>query len=126
MLPAVDLQFLQEKSVLFEVLSESNMTCVLLKDYELPPGFDRDRADLLLRLSPGYPDVPPDMWWFKPPVLLAGGTKAQATDLMETYLGSSWQRWSRHLEQGQWRSGCDGLEGFLAVVRGSLEQAVRG
>src|ERR1051325_5995125 len=51
------------------------------------------------------PDVPPDMWWFDPAVRLADSRSVQATECIEQYLGRSWQRWSRHLNQGQWRSG---------------------
>ena len=43
-------------------------------------GYDRPEADLLLRLSPGYPDVAPDMWWFDPPAKLANGGRPPATD----------------------------------------------
>ncbi len=107
-------------------MSEANMTCIVFKDYQLPAGFDRDKSDLLLRLKPGYPDVPPDMWWFDPPVRRADGRPIQATEVIEHYLGRSWQRWSRHLPAGQWRSGVDGLESFIALLRKDLEKSVQG
>jgi hypothetical protein len=101
------------------------MTCVVLRGFILPSGYDRSQSDLLLRLNQGYPDVPPDMWWFDPPVRLADGRPVRATQCTEHYLGRSWQRWSRHFTPGQWRSGIDSLESFYALIRIELERCVR-
>ena len=126
MLPAHDTQYLVERGVNHSVAAESNMTCLIFRDYRLPAGFDRAQSDLLLRFRAGYPDVPPDMWWFDPPVRRADGQPIPATDVIEHYLGRSWQRWSRHLPDGQWRSGIDGVETFLALIRRELERSVSG
>jgi hypothetical protein len=103
---------------------EANMTCVQFPNFALPLGFDRPQSNLLLRLSPGYPDVPPDMWWFDPPVRRADGQVIPATEVIEHHLGRTWQRWSRHFAAGQWKSGIDGLESFMALVRRELEKSV--
>jgi hypothetical protein len=126
MLPAIDSAYLAESEVSHSITAEANMTCVVLPGFRLPEGMDRPESDLLLRLSAGYPDIPPDMWWFDPPVHRADGQPIQATDVIESHLGRSWQRWSRHFENGQWRSGVDGLQNFLALVRRELERSVRG
>src|SRR5437667_11858496 len=123
-LPQTDLAHLAERRAEYSVAPEANMICVILKGYALPEGYDRPQADLLLRLNPGYPDVPPDMWWFDPPVRLADGRIVQATESIEQYLGRSWQRWSRHFSPGQWRPGTDCLESFLALIRRELERCV--
>jgi hypothetical protein len=123
-LPVTDQEFLAERDLDHQVAVESGMTCVVLRDWPLPHGFDRPAADLLIRLSPGYPDVNPDMWWFDPPVHRADGTALQATEVREDHLGRSWQRWSRHLAGGQWHSGVDGLESYLALIRKDLEASV--
>jgi hypothetical protein len=121
-LPEPELTHLRDRGGVFDVSTESNMTCVLLRDYALPKGYDRSLSDLLLRLNPGFPDVPPDMWWFDPPVKRADGSAIPQTDSTEHYLGRSWQRWSRHLQAGQWRPGVDTLQSFLAVIRADLEK----
>lgn len=121
-LPVHDLEYLGGRAIGHQVAAESNMTCVVLPGFSLPPGYDRGQSDLLLRLNPGYPDVPPDMWWFDPPVQLADGRRIEAADCVETYLGRSWQRWSRHLNADQWRSGVDSLETFVALVRRELSR----
>jgi hypothetical protein len=122
MLPAADSQFLRERFSEHSVGSEAGMICITIPAYGLPSGYDRDKSDLLLRLNPGFPDVPPDMWWFAPTVRLANGTYAPATEHHEAHLGRQWQRWSRHLTNGQWRPGTDSLETFMALLRCDLEK----
>jgi hypothetical protein len=124
-LPEPDVEYLKSRHLNYVVASEANMICVLIPQYQLPTGYDRNAADLLLRLHPGYPDVPPDMWWFDPPVRLADGRAVQATEGSEHHLGRVWQRWSRHFEGGQWRSGIDCLETFFALIRGELIRCAR-
>jgi len=124
-LPQADLACLSERNTQFQVTTEANMTCVVLTGYVLPAGYDQTQSDLLLRLNPGYPDVPPDMWWFSPAVKLASGRTVPATESTEQHIGRMWQRWSRHFNQGQWKSGVDCLETFLALIRKELERCVR-
>jgi hypothetical protein len=124
-LPEADLAGLSERGAVYQISTEANMTCIVLPGYRLPPGYDQVRSDLLLRLNPGYPDVPPDMWWFSPAVKFANGRTVQATESVECHLGRQWQRWSRHFGQGQWKSGIDCLETFLALIRKELERCVR-
>lgn len=121
-LPQHDVAYLAERGGPYDVSTEANMVCVVLRGYVLPRGYDRASADLLLRLQPGYPDVPPDMWWFDPPARRADGQAIPATDCVENHLGRSWQRWSRHLNSAQWSPGVDTLESFLALIRKELER----
>jgi hypothetical protein len=124
MLPPVDAQYLAERGIAHILANESGMQCVVLSSFVLPPGYNRPSSDLLLRLHAGYPDVPPDMWWFDPAIHRADGRPIPQTELMEHYLGRSWQRWSRHLPPGQWRSGIDGIESYLALIRRELARCV--
>lgn len=101
------------------------MTCLLFRNFPLPKGYDSKNADLLLRLSAGYPDLPPDMWWFDPPVNRTDGQPIPQTNVIELYLGRNWQRWSRHLDATHWRAGIDGIENFLALLRRELERCAQ-
>ncbi len=123
-LPEADIAYLTERGTRYSITIEANMICLVIEGYSLPPGYDRERSDLLLRLSPGYPDVPPDMWWFDPAVRLANGSGIPATESIEPYLGRSWQRWSRHFNSGQWKSGIDSLESYMALIRNELNRYV--
>jgi hypothetical protein len=123
-LPASDMAFLAGRGHPFELVQEGGYNCVLLAGYQLPAGYNVASADLLLRLNLGYPDVPPDMWWFQPAVLRADGGVIPNADVYENYLGRHWQRWSRHLVPGQWLAGRDSLESFLALIRTDLRKYV--
>ena len=123
-LPQIDLTYLSERGIEYTVTREANMTCVVLPGYKLPHGYDRASADLLLRLSTGYPDVPPDMWWFSPAIRASDGRAIRAIDHVENHLGRQWQRWSRHFNSGQWQSGIDCLETYLALIRREIERCV--
>ena len=123
-LPELDVAFLNDRGIAHEVIPESGMTCVVFRQWPLPKGLDRDTSDLLVRLRPGYPDVQPDMWWFAPAVRRADGRELPNTNVVESYLGQTWQRWSRHFSSGQWQSGVDGLESYLALIWQDLERGV--
>jgi len=123
MLPDLDQAYLGALAPGNNVSIEGGMTCVVIPGFPLPGGFTIPSADLLLRLPPGYPDLPPDMWWFCPSVQRADGHPIEATQSLENHLGRTWQRWSRHLNAGQWRPGVDSLESYLALVRRELHAA---
>lgn len=125
MLPPIDHDHLLARAPESTVSLDRGMICIVIPSFSLPAGFTQASADLLLRLSPGYPDIPPDMWWFSPVVRRIDGKPIAATQVQESYLGRNWQRWSRHLNSGQWRSGIDSLESYLALVRKELEAAAR-
>ena len=122
MLPSSDNEYL----VRFQghtVSVDSGMICVLIPNFPLPCGLNHAAANLLLRLAPGYPDIPPDMWWFDPALCRADGQPITATQVTEVHLGRTWQRWSRHFIQGQWRPGLDSLESYIALVKRELTNA---
>ncbi len=58
-----DARYLVERNINHVVQEEAGMTCLVLQAWPLPPGLNQQRADILIRLAPGYPDVAPDMWW---------------------------------------------------------------
>ncbi|MER8758106.1 hypothetical protein NKH69_20875 [Mesorhizobium sp. M0976] len=125
MLPAVDQDYLRARAPGHSVSLDGGMIAIIIPSFPLPSGFTAVAVDLLLRLSPGYPDVAPDMWWFEPAVRRTDGQVIEATQSQEAYLGRTWQRWSRHFQAGQWRSGIDSLESYLTLVRKELDVAGR-
>lgn len=116
-LPQSETDYLTARGHRFTVSEEANMTCIVLHDFPLPKGCTNERADLLLRLNPGFPDVPPDMWWFHPPVFATDGRTIEATQSVEHHVGRDWQRWSRHFTNGQWQPGIDSLETYVALIQ---------
>jgi Prokaryotic E2 family E len=127
MLAPSDEAYLRGKGLEFEVAADQGLICVVIKNYLLPGGYDRASTDLLLRLPKGFPDAQPDMFWCDPPVRIAGsGAFPQAADLMESYLGRTWQRFSRHLNAGVWSPGTDNLGSYMSLVGAELERSLRG
>ncbi|MDA8379360.1 MAG: hypothetical protein M0020_00765 [Actinomycetota bacterium] len=124
-LPQYDVQYLTDRAIPHEVVTDAGMVCVLLPNWKLPPELSVPETTVLLRLAGGYPDVAPDMWWCAPAVRRADGSIIQATDLTEQYLGRSWQRWSRHFAAGQWKSGIDGLESYIALMNAEFVASVQ-
>jgi hypothetical protein len=123
MLPADDVSFLNRHLFQWAVQPESGFVCIVIRGYALPPGFDVATSDLLVRLPLGFPDAVPDMWWFDPPLRIARtGAMPPASEVIETHLGRSWQRWSRHFPTGAWRPGRSGLESFFALIRKELNK----
>jgi Prokaryotic E2 family E len=126
LLPERDIRYLVDRGLIYEISVDQGMTCLVVKEWPLPAGLSPGQVDLLLRLAPGYPDIPPDMWWFSPQVTCHSGLPIQGTQVTEGYLGRTWQRWSRHLPAGVWRSGVDGLESFFAVIGADVTACVAG
>jgi hypothetical protein len=125
MLVAADKEYLDQLGLLYDIIVEGGFVCVVIKGWPLPDGYVPDAVDLLLRLPPGFPDAPPDMYWCDPPVrLAASGTFPPAAEQMENYLGRTWQRFSRHLTAGAWHPGRDNLASYVALIRRGLAREV--
>jgi hypothetical protein len=120
MLTPGDVDVLDSLGLAWSTQDEGGWTCLVIEDWPLPPGYQSASADLLLRLSPGYPDVPLDMWWFDPGVIRTDNQAIPQTQVPEQILGRVWQRWSRHLNPGDWKPGVDGVQSFLARIRADL------
>jgi hypothetical protein len=123
MLPPDDSAYLRQQFPDHVVELSGGVICITVQAFPVGAGFRQTSADLLLRLAPGYPDVAPDMWWFSPAIQRLDGRQIVATQSTETYFNRPWQRWSRHLGPGQWRSGTDGLQSYLSLVRRELSAA---
>ena len=122
-LPATDHDFLDHAGISYRMFEEAGMLNVELIDFPIPDGLNARNASVLFRLSPSYPDTPPDMWWVIPHLAPLEGGVIPATEIIETIDGRSWQRWSRHLDATSWRSGIDGLESYVRLLRNELDRA---
>jgi hypothetical protein len=121
-LAEADAAFLTKRGYAFEASLEGGMICLVIKDFELPHGYQPAMVDLLLRLPVQFPEVSPDMFWMDPSVTYEGGVVPPAADLREPYLGRTWQRWSRHFGASLWRPGVDDLRSYLRLIRTTLER----
>lgn len=123
-LPEPDREYLERAGIEYRVFDDgTGMLNVELIDFALPDGLNAHRANVLFRLPASYPDTPPDMWWIIPHLTPVSGGVIPATESIETHDGRSWQRWSRHLDAALWRSGIDGLESYVRLLRNELASA---
>lgn len=111
-----DKAFLLRKGWTVEVTKADNQEIyIIIRNFPLSSRYSPRQTDVLIRILPGYPDSPLDMFWTKPDVLLAeNNQKPNQADSYETFFGEQWQRWSRHLNG--WRGGIDCLESFYAAA----------
>lgn len=123
MLTADDRALLDSLGLIWSAVPEGGWLTLVICGWPLPPGYDTPIADLMLRVPPGYPDMPLDMWYFSPAVAEATGAVIEQTQVREIFGGREWQRWSRHLNPGDWKPGVDDLRSYLARLRGELLRA---
>ncbi len=119
-----ELEYLRSKGLDFEAQLEGSMISLVIKGYTLPVGYHPSEVDLLLRLPLQFPQVPPDMFWTDPVVSYANGGTPSQTQVRESHVGRSWQRWSRHFGRSRWRPGTDDLRSYLRLIRSTLEKEV--
>ncbi len=122
-IPATDRAFLDAAGYEYEVVEDQQMLCVRIRNYVLPPGLSHGTVEVMFRLQPGYPDLPPDMWWLFPAITTEAGGVIEATGSMESHFGLVWQRWSRHLNSNSWAPGIDGLKSFMALLDSETRRA---
>jgi hypothetical protein len=123
-LPESDRQYLGDRCFTWEEVVDGFYKGIILHNFCLPAGrFNVPTADVLIVLPSGYPDVPPDMFYLLPWLqLMPSGGAPKATEAAFSFLGQSWQRWSRH--NNAWRPGIDGIWTMLKRIENALEVAV--
>lgn len=119
-MPASDVTFLADNGIAYELVGEAGQPGVVLREFPLPAGrYNRERADILVLLPPGYPDACPDMFYAAPWICFPDGRSPLNADVEHVFAGRRWQRWSRHSQE--WRPGIDGLRTMVARIRHALE-----
>lgn len=124
-LPEFDRDYLLEKGYQFEEKIDANRNGLIIRNWLLPQGkYNFQVSDLLIIIPQGYPDIRPDMWYFNPAILLApSNIPARQTQAILKFDGKDWQRWSRHFQAYEWRSGIDGIHTYLKKIELALVRA---
>src|SRR6266404_1805585 len=108
-LPAEDLTWLEGLELNYELVSESGGLRVVVYGLPVPAGYNVEKADVNVRIEPGYPDTQIDMAYFFPKLSRSDG-RAIAAVCDDTFDSKTWQRWSRHRTPANpWRPGVDNL-----------------
>jgi len=82
-----------------------------------------DACDLLVVVPDGYATTKLDSFYTIPRLKRSDGSDPQNTTVDSMLFGRSWQFWSRHLDDKDWRVGIDGLRTFLSYIRGEFRSA---
>ncbi len=102
-----------------EIKEADGLIYVIVKDYPLPIGYNKQYTRLLLKIPLSYPNGNPDMFWVDPDLRLASGA-SQANATIENVLGEPWLRFSWHPQK--WNPVQDNLNTFMEFVNRRLIQ----
>lgn len=125
-LPSKDRSYLHGKQIKYREINNGAYKGLIIDDFNIFPieKFTQEKASLLIILPTGYPDVPPDMFYFSPELKLkASGTFPAQADQFPIYFNQKWQQWSRHAPASEWRAGKDGIHSYLQRVYTALNNA---
>jgi hypothetical protein len=115
-LPEEDVDCLGALRLKWETLADGSAKWLLISGYSIPAGYNRETADLALRIPPSYPDDQIDMVYFSPALALTSGKAIRQLSAV-TIDGKSYQQWSRHRTAANpWRPGLDNVGTHLLQV----------
>ena len=124
-LPAEDMEWLNDRGGRFELVSAEGALRVVLYDIDIPAGYNVVKANVNFRIEPGYPDAQIDMAYFSPDLALQSGRQIRALSA-DNFDGKVWQRWSRHRTPANpWRPGVDSVATHFVLMLDWLERELR-
>ena len=81
----------------------ADLDWVLIADFPLPPGWNRERTRLLLLVPSGYPQIPPDNFYVDVGLRTSGGAMPGSYSEPVGQIGDNWGQFSWHAEMESWR-----------------------
>jgi Prokaryotic E2 family E len=97
-----------------ELVEEPSLVDLIVREFATSALYNRPSTSVLIRIPRIYPDAGPDMFWTDPALLLADGSIPQAGNLIETYVGRSWRRFSWH--HGPWSPNVNNLRTYFEFI----------
>ncbi|MFY9329945.1 MAG: E2/UBC family protein [Georgfuchsia sp.] len=136
-LPEDDLDYLQGKEINFELQSEAmpdskERRGVLFKNFKVPRNLLTyengalvlcQTCNLVVLIPDGYATTKLDSFYTSPRLKRVDGTDPDRANGETPLFGRTWQFWSRHLDENDWRVGIDGLGTFLSYIQNELRSA---
>jgi hypothetical protein len=112
--------FLKQLPFKVDFISERNLDWIIFRDYELPEGFNHEKADVAIMIPPNYPFNQIDMVYFSPSLHRADGKPIGAL-CNQSLEGKTYQRWSRHRSPtNKWDPNIDNVESHLDLMMANL------
>jgi hypothetical protein len=136
-LPEEDQEFLDENGINYQELLENmpngqERRGVLFSSFSFSGNLratnggslvKADACDLLVIIPDGYATTKLDSFYTNPKLKCADGRDPQNANNDSALFEKTWQFWSRHLDDNDWRVGIDGLRTFISYIRGELRNA---
>jgi Prokaryotic E2 family E len=136
-LPEADQEFLASKGIVHELLKESvngserrgvlfpafTFTGTLYAGEGAGGLIACNSCDLLVMIADGYPTTKLDSFYTVPRLKRPDSSNPKNADVDTPMFGRTWQFWSRHLDDADWRPGVDSLQTYLSIVRDELRMA---
>lgn len=120
-----DESYLDDLGLRWEARNSDGHRWLIIHDYPVPVGYTVTTTTLALMIPPTYPQAQIDMFYAYPPLQRVNGAAIPATEALQSIVGLSFQRWSRH--RGNvvpWNPQRDNVVTHLALVESSLLQEV--
>ncbi|MGI8813310.1 MAG: multiubiquitin domain-containing protein [Pyrinomonadaceae bacterium] len=115
-LPQTDEEYLNRLGLPWEARVDGTSHWVLINDWILPAGYNREKVTLALMIPSNYSDSQIDMVFFQDAIARSDGLPIGAISNL-TIFGTIWQQWSRHRTAGNpWRIGIDDISSHLCLV----------
>lgn len=121
LLPESDVDYLNDKAYVYDLIPNHTGIFLVIRNFTFPLPYSPQEADLLIRIPPGYPNAPLDMFWTSPDVKLSNGSWPLRSNVHENINGQKWQRWSRH---GKWRMGVDSLRSYIPALIKEISKGI--
>ncbi|SDP02442.1 Multiubiquitin [Paenibacillus sp. yr247] len=92
-----------------------------IDNFDMGENYSPRHVTMLVKIPAGFPSAAMDMFWVKPAVTKSDG-HLPASVCDEQYIGSTWQRFSRHRDQGTWNPITGGLRAHFTFVSEALRK----
>ncbi len=113
----IELEAARQNGRDIEVREADSLIYVIIENFPLPAGYNKQHTRLLLKIPLSYPNGNPDMFWVDPDLRLSSGG-SQASANIENVLGEPWLRFSWHPQK--WNPVLDNLNTFVEFVNRRL------
>ncbi len=88
-----------------------NLDWVIIKNLIMPEGWNRSSTELLILITPTYPQTPPDNFYVPPGLkTVHGNTPGNYSEPVPQIVGRQWGQFSYHLD-GEWHATADIYKG---------------
>lgn len=119
-LPEADKIYLSSLSNKVELLENGGLNWLIIRDFEIPEGYNVRKADAAIMIHPHYPTAQLDMIYFFPALNRVDGKIINALS-SQTIEGRVYQRWSRHRTAvNKWNSEIDDIESHIDLMNSCL------